>query len=297
VTTDRRHVHARVPRGKTVIGHRGAPAYAPEHTLQSYELALRQGADSVEQDLHVTKDGVLVCLHDRTLERTTDVRNVFPKRGREISEDGRSVRRWFVHDFTLDEIKRLDAGAWFDARFAGSRIPTFQEVIECVAGRGALCIELKDPDVYGTLGVDLLSLAAAELWRNGLDRPRSGLPAPTLQSFHEPTVRRAAAMFDERVPLVLLIEPEDAHRWSDCGRIGAVAEFATGIGPGKAIVEARPEIVLWAHEAGLYVTPWTFRATAPGRFGNVRAEMAYYLYALDVDAVITDNPDQFPREP
>ena len=284
-------------RNKTVIGHRGAPAYAPEHTLQSYELALQQGADAVEQDLHVTKDGVLVCVHDRTLERTTDVRDVFPKRGREVSEGGRSVGRWFVHDFTLAEIKQLDAGAWFGARFAGARIPTFQEVIDCVAGRGALCAELKDPDVYVTLGVDLLSLFMTELRKNGLDRPRSGTPALTMQSFHEPTVRRAAAMFDGRVPLVLLIEPADADRCSDPGRIGTVAAFATGIGPGKALVEAQPEIVLWAHEAGLYVTPWTFRASAPDRFGNVRAEMAHYLYVLDVDAVITDNPDQFPREP
>ena len=284
-------------RSKAVIGHRGAPAYAPEHTLPSYDLALQQRADAVEQDLHVTRDEVLVCVHDRTLERTTDVRDVFPKRGREVSEDGRVVGRWFVHDFTLDEIKQLDAGAWFGARFAGARIPTFQEVIDCVAGRGALCAELKDPEVYDALGVDLLSLVVTELRKNGLDRPGSSMPALTMQSFHEPTVRRAAAMFERRVPLVLLIEPEDAHRWSDRDRFEALAEFATGIGPGKAIVEARPEIVLWAHEAGLYVTPWTFRASAPGRFGNVRAEMAHYLYVLDVDAVITDNPDQFPREP
>ena len=284
-------------RSKAVIGHRGAPAYAPEHTLPSYDLALQQRADAVEQDLHVTRDEVLVCVHDRTLERTTDVRDVFPKRGREVSGDGRVVGRWFVHDFTLDEVKQLDAGAWFGARFAGARIPTFQEVVECVAGRGALCTELKDPEVYETLGVDVLSLLATQLRRNGLDRPRSGMPALTMQSFHEPTVRRAAALFDQRVPLVLLIEPEDADRWSDPGRIGAVAEFATGIGPGKAIVEAQPQIVPWAHEAGLHVTPWTFRATAPGRFGNVRAEMAHYLYTLDVDAVITDNPDQFPRAP
>ena len=295
MTTDGRHVHPRRPRNKTVIGHRGAPAYAPEHTLQSYELALRQGADSVEQDLRVTKDGVLVCLHDRTLERTTNVRDVFPQRGREISQDGRFVRRWFVHDFTLDEIKRLDAGAWFGAQFAGLRVPTFQEVIECVTGRGALCTELKDPDVYVTLGVDLLSVFAMEVRRNDLDRPRSGAPPLTMQCFHEPTVRRAAAMFEGRVPLVLLIEPEDADRCADPDRMKAIAEFTTGIGPGKAIVEARPEIVRWAHEAGLRVTPWTFRGTAPGRFSNVRAEMAYHLYVLDVDAVITDNPDQVPR--
>ena len=291
------HFPGNTKRNKTVIGHRGAPAYAPEHTLHSYDLALQQGADAVEQDLHVTRDGVLVCVHDPTLERTTDVRDVFPQRGREVTENGRVVGRWFVRDFTLDEIKQLDAGAWFGARFAGARIPTFQEVIDCVAGRGALCTELKDPEVYQALGVDLLALFATQLRRNGLDRPRSGLPALTMQSFHEPTVQRAAAMFARRVPLILLIEPVDADRWSDPDRIGAVAEFAAGIGPGKAIVEARPEIVVWAHEAGLYVTPWTFRATAPGRFGNVRAEMAHYLYVLDVDAVITDNPDQFPREP
>jgi glycerophosphoryl diester phosphodiesterase len=100
-------------------------------------------------------------------------------------------------------------------------------------------------------------------------------------------------MFDPQVPL-LLIEPEDAYLWSTSERVATVAQFAGGIGPGKAIVESRPELVDWAHAAGLRVTPWTFRATAPGRFGSVRAEMAYHLSVLDVDAVITDNPDQVP---
>ena len=94
---------------KLLVAHRGASAYAPEHTLAAYRLALEQGADFVEQDLGVTRDGVLVCLHDPTLERTTDVEQVFPDRFRQV--DG--ARRWFVADFTLDEIKRLDAGAWF----------------------------------------------------------------------------------------------------------------------------------------------------------------------------------------
>jgi glycerophosphoryl diester phosphodiesterase len=285
------------PRRKTVIGHRGASAYAPEHTLHSYDLALDQGADAVEQDLHVTKDGVLVCLHDRTLERTTDVRDVFPERGREVRAGEQITRQWFVHDFTVDEIQQLDAGSWFSARFAGLRIPTFQEVVESVGNRGALCTELKDPEVYETLGVDILSLFATALRRNDIDRPRSGRPLSTMQCFHEPTVRRAGATFDQRLPLVLLIEPADADRWCDHDTIGAVADFATGIGPGKAILEAHPEIVRWAHEAGLRVTPWTFRASAPGRFGSVRAEMAYYLSVLDVDAVITDNPDQVPQGP
>src|ERR1700730_5145188 len=173
---------------KAVIGHRGASAYAPEHTLRSYDLALDQGADAVEQDLHATRDGVLVCLHDRTLERTTDVPAVFPARGRDVIIGEQITRQWFVHDFTVEEIKRLDAGSWFSAGFAGLRIPTFQEVIDAVGARGTLCTELKEPEVYETLGVDILSLFVTALRRNGLDRPRPGMPLPTLQCFHEPTV-------------------------------------------------------------------------------------------------------------
>jgi glycerophosphoryl diester phosphodiesterase len=276
-------------RKKTVVGHRGASAYAPEHTLAAYELALEQGADAVEQDLHVTKDGVLVCLHDRTLERTTNVRAVFPMRSREVLEDGRLEKHWFVHDFTIAEIRQLDAGSWFGTAFAGSWVPTLEEVVECVGDRASLCIELKDPEIYETFGIDLLSLFASALRRHG---PAARSPL-TVQCFHEPTLRRAATMFDPQV-LLLLIEPEHAHLWSTPERIGTVAEFAGGIGPGKTMVENRPELVAWAHAAGLRVTPWTFRAPASSPFGSVRAEMAYHLSVLDVDAVITDNPDQFP---
>src|SRR5260370_9704767 len=94
-------------RRKTVIGHRGASAHAPENTLPSYELALHQGADAIELDVHATKDRALVCLHDRTLERTTNVRDVFPERGRERTADGNVGRHWFVPDFTLPEIRPL----------------------------------------------------------------------------------------------------------------------------------------------------------------------------------------------
>src|SRR6185503_18609529 len=103
---------------KILIAHRGASAYAPEHTFDSYQLALKQGADFVEQDLQITRDGVLVCLHDLTLERTTNVKDLFPTRFREEvaprspSEQGAGaggpVRRWYVSDFTLREVKQLD---------------------------------------------------------------------------------------------------------------------------------------------------------------------------------------------
>src|SRR5437870_4846146 len=97
---------------KTLIAHRGASGYAPEHTLAAYRLAIAQGADFVEPDLQITKDGVLVCLHDATLERTTDVRRVFPDRARVVNDR----KTWPVVDFTMEEVQRLDAGSWMNPK-------------------------------------------------------------------------------------------------------------------------------------------------------------------------------------
>ena len=86
---------------KLNVAHRGASAYAPEHTLAAYRLALEQGADFVEQDLAVTRDGILICLHDPTLERTTNVEELFPDRSSMVTWEGKTVRSWLANDFTL----------------------------------------------------------------------------------------------------------------------------------------------------------------------------------------------------
>jgi glycerophosphoryl diester phosphodiesterase len=96
---------------KLAIAHRGASGYAPEHTLASYRLAMEQHADFVEPDLAVSKDGVLICLHDDTLERTTDIARVFPDRPSANVPGRGPAKRWLANDFTVAEIKRLDAGA------------------------------------------------------------------------------------------------------------------------------------------------------------------------------------------
>ena len=127
---------------QTVNRHRGASAYAPEHTLAAYRLAIEQGADYVEQDLAVTRDGVLICLHDETLERTTNVEDVFPDRAR-MDSSGR--QRWLAVDFTLAEIRQLDAGSWFDKSFARERIPTWAEAVALIGIRAGLYPELKTP--------------------------------------------------------------------------------------------------------------------------------------------------------
>jgi TonB-dependent receptor len=104
----------------TLIAHRGASAYAPEHTLPAYQLALDQGADFVEPDLQITKDGVLVCLHDLTLERTTNVAKVFPDPAKMV----RGKMTWPVSDFTLEEIRTLDAGSWKEEKYKGTKVAT-----------------------------------------------------------------------------------------------------------------------------------------------------------------------------
>jgi glycerophosphoryl diester phosphodiesterase len=283
---------------KTLIAHRGASAYAPEHTLAAYRLALEQGADYVEQDLGVTRDGVLICLHDTSLERTTDVRRVFP--GRFVEErvaGGRLRQRWRVQDFTLSEIKRLDAGGWFGDEFAGVQIPTWQEAIDFIRGDAGLFPELKSPAEYDALGIDMVALVADTLRRNGLDMAGADPTTPViLQSFDETSLRQLAEALPT-LPRVFLIGARDPNTAITNSRLREIATFASGIGPAKAIVAAQPELVDRAHRLGLTVTPYTFRSNGTDRFPTVEAEMHHFLFTLGVDALFTDNPDRFPRRP
>jgi glycerophosphoryl diester phosphodiesterase len=286
-------VSAQTPAPKKIlIAHRGASAYAPEHSADAYRLAIAQGADFVEQDLAVTKDGVLVSIHDLTLERTTDVEEIFPTRFVEETVDGKTVRRWHVHDFTLAEIKQLDAGSWMDQKFAGTRILTFQEAIDLVKGKAGLYPELKDPEFYRQRGVNPVKLFADIIKKNRLEAdPKTPL---ILQSFDDATLK-AAAVDLPPVPRVFLVSPQDAGRIDTLDKLKGVAAWATGIGPNKAILEKTPDIVAWAHAAKLTVTPWTFRASQPGKYASVQEEMKHFLFTLGVDALFTDNPDLFPR--
>jgi glycerophosphoryl diester phosphodiesterase len=277
---------------KQLVAHRGASAYAPEHTLEAYRLALQQGADFVEQDLAVSKDNVLVCIHDLTLERTTNVEELFPDRFVEDKTGAVPVKRWPVHDFTLAEIKRLDAGAWFDRKFAGARVPTFQEAIDLVRGKAGLYPELKDPEFYRQRGVSPERLLAEVLARNSL--VGNGGTAVIVQSFDDTTLKNLAKDLAS-VPRVFLVEARAIDRVNSAEKLREIATWATGLGPNKAIVEMRPEVVRWAHAARLTVTPWTFRSSNTGAYPSVREEMAKFLYDYGVDAVFTDNPDQFPR--
>src|SRR5215475_91919 len=158
---------------KQLIAHRGASGSAPEHTIAAYRLALEQRADFVEPDLAVTKDGVLICLHDDTLERTSNIAKVFADRPSANVPSRGSEKRWLANDFTVEEIRRLDAGSWFDPKFAGLRVPTFQEMIDLVRGKAGLYPELKSPPLYTARGVDMEQIFVRVIKQNGLDAPDS----------------------------------------------------------------------------------------------------------------------------
>jgi glycerophosphoryl diester phosphodiesterase len=279
---------------KTNVAHRGASAYAPEHTLASYRLAIEQSADFVEQDLQITKDGVLVCLHDLTLERTTDVEEVFPERHRME----RGARTWAVSDFTLAEIKRLDAGSWFDKKFAGERVPTWQEAIDLVRGKAGLFPETKGPEVYGSRGFDMEALVLEQLRKNRLDTPKSDPKTPVIiQSFSPESLQKMRGM-GTKLTLVLLISDGDAGRakWLSDEGLKKARAFADGIGPAKSLLETDPTLAKRAHALGFSITPYTFRSAAVPPGQTVKQEMSKFLYEIGVDALFTDNPDQFPRK-
>jgi glycerophosphoryl diester phosphodiesterase len=127
-----------------VVAHRGSSGAAPENTLAAVRLAVRQGSEVIENDVQRTADGELVIVHDTSLARTTDVEQKFP---------GRSP--WNVADFTLSEIRTLDAGSWFAPEFAGERVPTLAEWGDAVGGRAGMLIEVKNPALYPGIAEDV----------------------------------------------------------------------------------------------------------------------------------------------
>ena len=266
--------------------------------MAAYQLAIEQGADFIEPDLQLTRDGILIALHDLTLGRTTNVREVFPDRFREELVRGESTRVWYANDFTLEEIRELDAGSWFGEGFRGVRIPTLTEVIELASGKAGIFPETKAPGVYGDRGYDMERLLLAELERHGLHRRNADPSTPVvIQSFSAESLRILRHELGSDLPLTFLISGPESEDWLTAEGLAEIGEFASGIGPTKRLLIEHPDAVDLAHQAGLTVIPWTFRAAAPGGFATVEEEMVHFLFGLGVDGLFTDNPDLFPRTP
>ncbi|MUL42560.1 hypothetical protein FZ103_15495 [Streptomonospora sp. PA3] len=242
-----------------VVAHRGASGHAPENTLAALRLARERGADMAEIDVRQTADGAFVVLHDASLRRTTDVAEVFPRR-----------RSWNVGDFTLEEIRRLDAGSWFGAEFAGERVPTLQECLEVLRdqGLGAL-VELKvqrrDREMARRLAEEL---RADPHWRAAGAQGRL-----ILQSFDWVTLRAMAG----DVPGL-----HTAALGKTYGRYGLrrIARYARLINPHHLRVSA--PYVRHVHAQGLAMFGWT--ANNPQAIRR--------LIRDGVDGIITDYPDR-----
>ena len=245
---------------------------------------------------------MLVCLHDLTLERTTNVEEIFPDRFKQdISEDqqpgAQAGKHWYVSDFTLAEIKRLDAGSWKGEKFKGERVPPWQEAIDLVRGKAGMYPETKAPEVYGRRGFDMERLLIESLKKNKLDRPGADAKTPLIiQSFSAESLRKLREVHKTKLTLTFLIHADPQNQWLTETGLKKIKAFADGIGPNKGLIEREPKVVGWAHAAGLTVTPYTFRSAMTGKFKDVREEMAHFLFTLGVDALFTDNPDQFPKQ-
>ena len=251
-----------------VIGHRGASGHAPEHTFAAWDIAIDMGVDYIEQDLQMTADGVLVVLHDETLDRTSG-----------------GLCRGPVSRRTFREIANCDVGAWFNTafperardNFAGQRIPSLDDVLARYAGRARFYIETKKPAAAPGMEEALLDL----LHRHDL-RPTSTPDHPVIiQSFSAASLMKIRAA-DPDIPLVQLFSRRETS-WTIRLQLDAVARYAYGIGPQFRTVDAR--LVAAAHARDIVVHPYTVNDEPVMR----------RLIRVGVDGMFTDFPDVLIR--
>jgi glycerophosphoryl diester phosphodiesterase len=286
---------------KLVIAHRGASGYLPEHTLPAYALAYGLGADYIEQDVVMTRDGVLIALHDVTLQNTTNVEELFPARAREHSE-------WFAADFTLDEIKQLSAEERLEGRFRqdsqGFEIPTLEEVVQMIQELNRLTgcevgiyPEMKEPAFHRDEGLPIEAALLELLTEYGYEGADANV---FVQSFEPDSLKFMRSTLGTTLPLVQLIGTEAVFTpLITAAGLDDIATYADGIGPSKSLIEdenGRPingnELVQLAHARGLVVHPYTFRADqVPAVYDDLQQELRRFYFRYGADGVFTDHPD------
>ncbi|WP_149550982.1 glycerophosphodiester phosphodiesterase [Streptomyces marokkonensis] len=246
-----------------IVAHRGASAYAPENTLAAVDKAAALGVDWVENDVQRTKDGELVVLHDDSLQRTTDVEEVFPDRA-----------PWKVRDFTAAEIARLDAGSWFDPAYAGTRVPTLEQFVHRVErNHQKLLLEIKNPQLYPGIERQTLKVLSNEGW---LDR-RHVKHRLIVQSFSADSVR-AVHDLKPAVKTGFLGTPPVTD-------LPAYSAFTDQINPSHGSLSAPYVAAVQAfrgpHGKRMEVFTWTVNDAAAAR----------RVAGFGVDGIITNTPD------
>jgi len=231
-----------VRRAALNIAHRGASGTFPENTLSAFRAAIDAGADMCELDVQLTRDGAVVVIHDETVNRTSDGRGK-------------------VAELTLEEIQRLDAGAWFkDGSSRGERIPTLDAVFGATAGRCGLNIELKAAGAEGQVAAVM--------------QKRDAFGTSIVSSFNWDYLAKIRDL-DSRIRFGLL-----AERGSTDLLMAAVAMHAHAINPRFDMVTA--DLCKAAHERGLMVYTWTVDPP----------EAMRRLIEFGVDGIMTNYPDR-----
>jgi glycerophosphoryl diester phosphodiesterase len=311
-----------------IIAHRGASGERPESTLLAFRQAIAEGADVIEPDLEMTKDGHMVVRHENEISQTTDIakRPEFASRKTTKSVQGQSVTGWFTEDFTLAELKtircreRLPQLRPESAKFDGQeQIPTYQEVIDLAKSESkrlgrtiGTYPELKHASHFAALGLPMEGRLADMLKKNGLDSPT----APVfVQCFDVEPLKTFKTL--SRAPRIQLVSPGGSPTDSKilykdmvtADGMKTIATYATGVGPDWSMViptvdggiGPATDLVKNAHAAGLAVHPWTVRAenvflppkqrigTDPAAHGDVDA-VYHALYAAGIDGLFSDFP-------
>jgi glycerophosphoryl diester phosphodiesterase len=310
-----RHGHHHHDDEPVVIAHRGASGYLPEHTLEAYELAVELGADVIEPDLVLTADGELLARHEPMLDGTTDVAEhpEFADRRTTKLVDGNPVTAFFADDFTLAELKTLRAeerlpdlrprSAEHDGEF---QLVTYDEVLDYVDTLDERIItypEMKHPSYYEEQGLSIEDALADLLEERKLDRKRSPV---WVQSFEYQSLLDIAERVDNRIGLNIggqgRIPDADLDEYAET--LDTVSLNKDRVFPRDAdgTIAEPTDIVERAHDRGLDVHVWTFRAENsflpanlregddPAAWGDIEAEFALF-YDLGVDAVFSDHPD------
>lgn len=283
--------------GPIVIAHRGGSGYRPEHTLMSYKVGLAQGADYIEPDLVMTKDGHLVARHDVYLSHTTDIADHPEFADRKRTLEGHED--WYVFDFTLAELKTLKAiqprpgrGQTFDGL---ESIVTFDEIITFMKEAKAngedagLYVEMKRPELFIELGLD----PTAELLAKFDEIISAGIPF-YFQCFNADYIAGFQGKTD--AALIWLIEGVEKDGQFELEvPLAMYADKVDGIGINKALLvdkNMQPSgIVADAHKLGLKVHIWTVRNDEVPRGIRSVDEELKFLFAQGIDGVFADFPD------
>lgn len=240
------------------VAHRGSSGAAPENTVAAVEFAVDQRSSFVEVDVQRSADGELVIMHDVTLARTTNVEEVFPDRA-----------PWNVADFTLEEMRQLDAGSWFSSDFAGEPVPTLREVVEALGPTTGFLLEFKSPALYPGIEAEIHEELAAI--PGYLDRAlRTG--RLVAQSFDIESMRTYHEVAPD-VPIGLLYSARPTE-----DELVEASSWAEQVNPSFRVTDQA--LIDRIHELGMTISVYTI---------NTGQEMRQYIN-LGVDGIITNYP-------